>query len=65
MRSQQYRERAAACLLAAGSVTLADGRNRMLAMAQASNRLADGADRRDLHESLIRGTNARETSSPL
>ena len=45
MRAQEYREKAADCLLAAKGVTSSDARNRMFAMAQAWNRLADEAER--------------------
>jgi hypothetical protein len=54
MRSKEYREKAAACLLAAKNVASPDARNRMLAMAQAWNRLADEAERMAIHERLGR-----------
>ena len=45
MDSEEYRVKAAACLLAAENTKLPNARERWLAMAQALNRLADEADR--------------------
>jgi hypothetical protein len=45
MDSEEYRVKAAACLLAAESTNLPEARARWLAMAQAWNRLADEVDR--------------------
>lgn len=54
MRSEEYREKAAACLLAAESFKAPDVRARWLAMAQAWNRLAEEAERMAVHDSLAR-----------
>jgi hypothetical protein len=54
MHSEEYRSRAAACLLAAENVKPPDARARWLAMAHAWIRLAEDADRRELHDVLSR-----------
>jgi hypothetical protein len=54
MLSDEYRSKAAACLLTAETTRLADARARWPAMAQAWNRLAEEADRRELHDLLAR-----------
>ena len=54
MDSEGYRVKAAACLLAAVSTKLPEGRAGWLAMAQARNRLADEADRKGTHDELGR-----------
>jgi hypothetical protein len=54
MRSEEYRSKAAACLLAAASMKEQTVRARWLAMAQAWNRLADEAERTAIHGALSR-----------
>jgi hypothetical protein len=51
MRTQEYRSKAAACLLAAENAKSSEGRMRWLAMAQAWFKLAESADLMDLAES--------------
>lgn len=58
MRSEDYRSKAAACLLAAESLKEPNVRARCLAMAQAWNRLADKAERRSIREVLTRNPEA-------
>jgi hypothetical protein len=60
-RVEEYRVKAAACLLAAENTKLPEARARWLAMAQAWNRLADEADRMAIRENLSRD---REPSYP-
>jgi hypothetical protein len=50
MRTQEYRSKAAACLLAAEDAKSSEGRMRWLAMAQAWFKLAESADLMDLAE---------------
>ncbi len=65
MRSEEYRSKAAACLLAAENFAkLPDVRARWLAMAQAWNRLADEAERRELHHLLIERELTPKTDNP-
>jgi len=54
MHSEEYRTKAAACLLAAETTKQADAKARWLAMAHAWNRLADEADRWETHDLLSR-----------
>lgn len=54
MPSEEYRSKAAACLLVAESFKMPQARTRWLAMAQAWNWLADEADRMAIHENLSR-----------
>jgi hypothetical protein len=58
MLSDEYRAKAAACLLAAKSLTDPNIRTRWLTMAQAWNRLADEAERMRLHDVLSRDRDA-------
>jgi hypothetical protein len=62
--SEEYRSKAATCLLAAESTTFPDAQARWLAMAQAWNRLAEEADRREIHNLLARqfGSSERDLS---
>jgi hypothetical protein len=50
MYSEEYRSKAAACLLVAESMKDPNVRTRWLAMAQAWNRLADEAERMAIHD---------------
>lgn len=54
MRSEEYRDKAAAGLLAAETLKGPDVRARWLAMAQAWNRLAEEAERMAVQDSLAR-----------
>ncbi len=54
MRSEEYRSKAAASLLAAESMKDPSVRARWLAMAQAWNRLADEAERMAIHDAVSR-----------
>jgi hypothetical protein len=58
MYSEEYRAKAAACLLAAESLKEPNTRARWLAMAQAWNRLADDAERMQIHDVLRRDRDA-------
>ena len=58
MRSEDYRSKAAACLLAAESLKEPNVRARWLAMAQAWNRLADEAERMAIRHVLSRNPEA-------
>jgi hypothetical protein len=51
MRTQEYRSKGAACLLAAEHAKSSEGRARWLAMAQAWFKLAESADLMDIAES--------------
>ncbi len=53
MSAEEYRSKAAACLLAAESLEGSDVRARWLAMAQAWNRLADEAERKQLTDLFL------------
>jgi hypothetical protein len=54
MSSEEYRSKAAACLLVAESFKMPEARTRWLAMAQAWNWLADEAERIATHKNLSR-----------
>jgi hypothetical protein len=58
MYSEEYRAKAAACLLAAEGLKDPNTRTRWLAMAQAWNRLADDAERMQIHDVLRRDRDA-------
>jgi hypothetical protein len=63
--SEEYRSKAAACLLAAETTTFPDVRARWLAMAQAWNRLAEEADRREIRDLLGRQFGSSERGLSL
>ena len=58
MHADEYRAKAAACLLGAESLKDPNTRARWLAMAQAWNRLADETERMQIHDVLSRDRDA-------
>jgi hypothetical protein len=60
MHADEYRTKAAACLLVAESLKDQNVRARWLAMAQAWNRLADETERMQIHNVLIRNRDAAQ-----